>query len=144
MAAKGVNKVIILGNLGAEPEIRFLPNGEPVANFTVATSEHWTDKSGEKKDAVEWHRCTAYNKLASIIQEYVHKGDKIYCEGRLQTRSWEQDGIKRYATEIIVNTLQMLGSKQESGQQQTRQAQQHEGRAPAGNGPSEYDQSIPF
>lgn len=119
MAQKGINKVIILGNVGKDPETKYMPNGNAVSTFTLATSESWKDKnSGEKQEKTEWHRCVAYGKLAEIIAEYVKKGSKIYIEGRLQTRSWEQDGIKRYATEIIADQMQMLDGKQDQEQTQ--------------------------
>lgn len=112
--ARGVNKAIILGNVGQDPEVRFLPNGNPVANLSVATSEAWTDKqSGQKQERTEWHRVVAFNKLAEIIQQYVKKGSKIYIEGKIQTRKWQgQDGQDRYSTEIVANDMQMLDSRQ--------------------------------
>jgi len=107
-----VNKVILIGNCGGDPEIRYMPNGNAVVNLTIATSESWKDKnSGENVDKTEWHRIVFFNKLAEIVGEYVHKGSKLYIEGRLQTRSWEQDGVKRYATEIVANEMQMLDSR---------------------------------
>lgn len=107
-----VNKVIVLGNLGKDPEIRYMPNGEAVANFSIATTETWKDKSGEKKEKTEWHNCVAYKKLAEIIGEYVKKGSQIYVEGKLQTRKWQdKEGKDRYTTEIIINEMKMLGSK---------------------------------
>ena len=131
MASKGVNKAVILGNVGDDPSIRYMPNGKAVANFTVATSESWKDQQGQKQERVEWHRCTAYDKLAEIIGEYVKKGSKLYLEGKLQTRKWQdQQGQDRYTTEIIVSEMQMLdgkpqqGSQQYQGQQQQPQRQQ--------------------
>ncbi len=108
-----VNKVIILGNVGNDPDIRFLPSGESVANFSLATSETWKDKnSGEKKEATEWHRCSAFGKLAEIIGQYVKKGSSIYVEGSLKTRKWQdKDGSDRYTTEIRVDQMTMLGGK---------------------------------
>ena len=116
--ARGINKAIILGNVGQDPEVRFLPNGNPVANLSVATSDAWTDKqSGQKQERTEWHRVVAFNKLAEIIQQYVKKGSKIYIEGKIQTRKWQgQDGQDRYSTEIVANDMQMLDSRQ-GGQQ---------------------------
>ena len=112
MATRGVNKVILVGNCGGDPEIRYMPNGNAVVNLTIATSENWKDKnSGDNVEKTEWHRIVFFNKLAEIVGEYVRKGSKLYIEGRLQTRSWEQDGVKRYATEIIANEMQMLDSR---------------------------------
>ena len=112
MASRGVNKVILIGNVGADPETRYMPNGNAVTNITLATSETWKDKTtGEQQERTEWHRVTFYQRLAEIVAEYVRKGSKLYIEGRLQTRSWEQDGVKRYATDIIANEMQMLDSR---------------------------------
>ncbi|WP_115720072.1 single-stranded DNA-binding protein [Gallaecimonas mangrovi] len=118
MASRGINKVIIVGNLGGDPEVRYMPNGNAVANFTVATSESWKDKqTGEQKELTEWHRMVIYGRLAEIAGEYLRKGSKVYLEGRLQTRKWTgQDGQDRYTTEIIANEMQMLDSRQ-GGQQ---------------------------
>lgn len=111
-----VNKVIIIGNLGRDPEVRYMPNGEAVTNISVATTEKWTDKSsGEKKEITEWHRITFYRKLAEIAGQYLKSGSQVYVEGRLQTRKWtDKDGVERYTTEIIADTLQMLGSKSQA------------------------------
>ena len=110
--AKGVNKVIIVGNLGQDPEVRYMPNGEAVANITLATSESWKDQQGQLQERTEWHRCVAYRKLAEIIGEYLKKGAKIYIEGKLRTREWvDQQGQKRYTTEIIANEMQMLDGR---------------------------------
>ncbi|ROQ18301.1 single-stranded DNA-binding protein [Gallaecimonas pentaromativorans] len=113
MASRGINKVIIVGNLGGDPEVRYMPNGNAVANFTVATSESWKDKqTGEQKELTEWHRMVIYGRLAEIAGEYLRKGSKVYMEGRLQTRKWAgQDGQDRYTTEIIVSEMQMLDSR---------------------------------
>ena len=113
MASRGINKVIIVGNLGQDPEVRFMPNGGAVANFTVATSETWKDKqTGEQKEKTEWHRIVIYQRLAEIAGEYLKKGSKVYLEGRLQTRKWQnQQGADQYTTEIIVNDMQMLDSR---------------------------------
>ncbi|RXJ71953.1 single-stranded DNA-binding protein [Veronia nyctiphanis] len=113
MASRGVNKVILVGNLGNDPEIRYLPNGGAVANLTVATSETWRDKNtGENKEQTEWHRIVMYRRLAEIAGEYLKKGSKVYLEGRLQTRKWQgQDGQDRYTTEIVANEMQMLDSR---------------------------------
>ena len=112
-----VNKVIIVGNLGRDPETRYMPNGEAVTNVAVATTESWKDKNtGEKKELTEWHRITFYRKLAEIAGQYLKKGSQVYVEGRLQTRKWtDKDGVERYTTEIIADTMQMLGSRQGMG-----------------------------
>ncbi len=112
-----VNKVIIVGNLGRDPETRYMPNGEAVTNVAVATTESWKDKSsGEKKELTEWHRITFYRKLAEIAGQYLKKGSQVYVEGRLQTRKWtDKDGVERYTTEIIADSMQMLGSRQGMG-----------------------------
>ena len=108
----GVNKVILVGNLGGDPEIRYTPSGAAVANFTIATSENWKDKDGQKQEKTEWHKIVVFAKLAEICGEYLHKGKQVYIEGRIQTRQWEdRDGNKRYTTEIVANQMQMLGSK---------------------------------
>lgn len=106
-----VNKVILMGNLGRDPEVRYMPNGEAVANFSIATTENWKDKSGQKQEKTEWHNIVMYRKLAEIAGEYLKKGRPVYIEGRLQTRKWEKDGVTRYSTEIIADQMQMLGGK---------------------------------
>jgi single-strand DNA-binding protein len=118
MASRGVNKVIIVGNLGQDPEVRPMPNGAAVANFTIATSESWKDKqTGEQKEQTEWHRIVMYRRLAEIAGEYLRKGSKVYIEGRLQTRKWQdQQGQDRYTTEIVANEMQMLDSRTGGGQ----------------------------
>ncbi|CAM3833700.1 single-stranded DNA-binding protein [Avibacterium endocarditidis] len=114
----GVNKVIIVGNLGNDPEIRTMPNGEAVANISVATSESWMDKNtGERREITEWHRIVFYRRQAEIVGEYLRKGSKVYVEGRLRTRKWQdQNGQDRYTTEIQGDVLQMLDSRAERGQ----------------------------
>ena len=109
----GVNKVILIGNLGNDPDMRYMPNGEPVANISIATSETWNDKNtGEKREKTEWHRVVAFRKLAEIIGQYCKKGSKIYIEGKLQTRKWtDQSGQQRYTTEIVADNIQMLDSR---------------------------------
>ena len=163
MAKKGVNKVIICGNLGQDPEVRYMPNGNAVANISVATSESWKDKSTqEQKEETEWHRCVCYGKLAEIIGEYLKKGSKIYLEGKLKTRKWQdQQGVDRYTTEIVFDEMQMMDSKpqvaaQSPAQQQpqrTAQQQQNNGYAAARNAPKkptyneppmDFDDDIPF
>jgi single-strand DNA-binding protein len=112
----GINKAIIIGRLGRDPEVRYTPSGVAVANFTVATSEDWKDKeSGEKKERTEWHRIVAFGKLGEICGQYLSKGRQVYIEGRIQTRDWEdQNGVKRYTTEIVASQMQMLGAKDEA------------------------------
>lgn len=111
--ARGVNKVIIIGNLGADPEVRYMPSGSAVTNIRVATSEGWKDKqSGEMQERTEWHRIVFFNRLAEIASEYLRKGSKVYVEGSLRTNKWQdQSGNERYTTEIIANTMQMLDGK---------------------------------
>lgn len=111
--ARGVNKVIIIGNLGADPEVRYMPSGSAVTNIRVATSEGWKDKqSGETQERTEWHRIVFFNRLAEIASEYLRKGSKVYIEGSLRTNKWQdQSGAERYTTEIIANSMQMLDSK---------------------------------
>jgi single-strand DNA-binding protein len=107
-----INKAILIGNLGRDPEVRYTQNGTAVANFTIATSEKWKDKtSGEMQERTEWHRIVAFGKLGEICGEYLSKGRQVYIEGRLQTRSWEQEGVTRYTTEIVANDMKMLGPK---------------------------------
>ena len=107
---RGVNKVILVGNLGADPEVRYSSTGTAVANFRIATSENWTNKEGGKETRTEWHRIVAFGKLAEICAEYLNKGKQVYVEGRLQSRSWEdKDGNKRWTTEIVANNVVMLG-----------------------------------
>ncbi len=154
MAQRGLNKVILLGNLGKDPEVKYMPNGNAVANITLATSETWNDKSsGEKKEKTEWHRVVFFGKLAEIVGQYLKKGSKIYVEGKLQTRKWQgQDGQDRYTTEVVVDiggTMQMLDSRGESGfapaqsapQQQNTAPQQQPAAAVVDDG---FDDDIPF
>lgn len=109
----GINKVILVGNLGADPEIRYTPGGMAVANFSLATSETFS-KDGQKQTKTEWHKIVAFGKLAEICGEYLSKGRQVYIEGKIQTRSWEdKEGVKKYMTEIVANSMQMLGSKGE-------------------------------
>lgn len=120
MASRGVNKVILVGNLGQDPEVRYMPNGGAVANITLATSETWRDKqTGEQKEKTEWHRVVLFGKLAEVAGEYLRKGSQVYIEGALQTRKWtDQAGVEKYTTEIVVNvggTMQMLGGRQGGG-----------------------------
>ena len=147
--SRGVNKVILIGNVGSDVVCKYMPNGTAVANFSVATSEEWKDKnSGEKQEKVEWHRIAIFGKLAEIVEKYVKKGSKLYLEGRLQTREWEQDGVKRYSTEVVCNELQMLDSKPQGGQQNnsTQVNNQPQGQSQQA-APSSFDDfadDIPF
>jgi single-strand DNA-binding protein len=111
--ARGVNKVILIGNLGRDPEVRYMPNGQAVANVTIATSEGWKDKNtGEQQERTEWHRVVFFRRLAEIAGEYLKKGSKVYIEGKLQTRKWQDNqGQDRYTTEIVANEMQMLDSR---------------------------------
>lgn len=116
MASRGVNKVILVGNLGNDPEVRYMPNGNAVANLSIATSESWKDQQGQLQEKTEWHKVTMYRRLAEIAGEYLKKGSQIYLEGKLQTRKWQdQQGNDRYTTEVIADQLQMLGGRNESG-----------------------------
>ena len=112
----GVNKVILVGNLGSDPTVRYTPGGQAVANFNIATTERFNNKAGEREERTEWHRIVAWGKLAEICQQYLKKGKQVYIEGRLQTRQWEdQQGQKRQTTEIVASNMQMLGRVGESG-----------------------------
>ena len=152
MASRGVNKVILVGNVGNDPEVRYMPNGNAVANISIATSDSWKDRNtGEQQERTEWHRVVFFNRLAEIVEQYVKKGTKLYLEGRLQTRSYEQDGVKKYSTEIVANEMQMLdsrgatGSNQEFGDQSnspTSPPQDSEQQASANF--DNFDDDIPF
>ncbi|QOR40242.1 single-stranded DNA-binding protein [Billgrantia diversa] len=140
--ARGVNKVILIGNLGQDPEVRFMPSGSPVANLRVATTDTWTDKqSGQRQERTEWHSVVLFNRLAEIAQQYLKKGSRVYLEGRLQTRKWQgQDGQDRYTTEIVCNDMQMLDTRsgdfggQQPGASMPQQQQGGYGNAPAQGG----------
>ncbi|HBV4265999.1 TPA: single-stranded DNA-binding protein [Klebsiella pneumoniae] len=159
MASRGVNKVILVGNLGQDPEVRYMPNGGAVANITLATSESWRDKqTGENKEVTEWHRVVLFGKLAEVAGEYLRKGSQVYIEGQLRTRKWtDQAGVEKYTTEVVVNvggTMQMLGGRAQNASQPGNQPQggqqfsgqpQTTGTAPAaGNEPPPFDDDIPF
>lgn len=165
MASRGINKVILVGNLGQDPEVRYLPNGGAVANISIATSETWKDKqTGEQKDKTEWHRVVIFGKLAEIAGEYLKKGSQVYIEGQLQTRKWQdQSGQDKYTTEIVVNiggTLQILGSRgsnsgEDFPQQNWGQSANNNSSAPAARKapapqqpsnepPMDFDDDIPF
>jgi len=148
--ARGVNKVILVGNLGKDPEVRYSPSGSAMANVTLATTESWKDKqTGEKQEKTEWHRVVFFNRLAEIVGEYLKKGSQVYVEGRLQTRKWQgQDGQDRYTTEIVANEMQMLGGRAGGGTSDWG-ANQDSGAgqaAPAGSPPpaDDFDDDVPF
>mgnify|MGYP001452006217 CR=1 FL=1 len=142
--ARGINKVILIGNLGQDPEVRFTPSGTAVANLNLATSDTWMDRqSGQRQERTEWHRVVLFNKTAEIAQQYLKKGSKVYIEGRLQTRKWQdQNGQDRYSTEIVANDIQMLDSRggdfQGGGAPQGGYAQQ----APAQQAPPQYGECV--
>ena len=161
--ARGINKVIIVGNVGGDPETRYMPSGSAVTNLTVATNESWKDKqTGEQKERTEWHRVAMFNRLAEIAAEYLRKGSQVYIEGKLRTRKWQdKSGQDRYTTEIIADEMQMLGGRGGSGggggnfgggQQggapsgggQQGGGQQGGGNAPPQPGPDDFDDDIPF
>ena len=160
--ARGINKVILVGNLGQDPETRYMPSGAAVTNFTDATNESWKDKqTGEQKERTEWHKVAMFGRLAEIAAEYLRKGSQVYIEGKLRTRKWQgQDGQDRYTTEIIADEMQMLGGRggaggggsfggggggggQQGGGQQGG-GQQGGGSAPPQPGPDDFDDDIPF
>ena len=148
MANRGINKVILVGHLGQDPEIRYMPNGNAVANFNIATSESWKDKqTGENRDKTEWHKIVVFGKLAEIAGQYLKKGTQVYLEGQLQTRKWQdQSGQDHYTTEVVINpiggTMQILGSRQYDGEpKQTAQpAQAQTQEAP----PIDFSDDVPF
>ncbi|PNA91475.1 MULTISPECIES: single-stranded DNA-binding protein [unclassified Pseudomonas] len=155
--SRGVNKVILVGTCGQDPEVRYLPNGNAVTNLSLATSEQWMDKqSGQKVERTEWHRGSLFGKVAEIAGEYLRKGSQRYIEGKLQTREREKDGIKRYTTEIVVDingTMQLLGSRpqgQQPGQAPDRQPRQQRPARPQQNQQAappdkdSFDDDIPF
>ncbi len=173
MATRGVNKVILVGNLGQDPEVRYMPSGGAVANITIATSESWRDKAtGEQREKTEWHRVALFGKLAEVAGEYLRKGSQVYIEGQLQTRKWQdQNGQERFTTEVVVQgfngVMQMLGGRQQQGggmnqgqpqqqggwgqpQQPARQSQPPQQQAPQQSQPQyneppmDFDDDIPF
>lgn len=151
MARSGVNKVILIGNLGQDPEIRVMSNGNSVANINLATTEGWRDKdSGEQKELTEWHRVVLFRKLAEIAGEYLKKGAKVYIEGSLRTRKWQdKNGVDRYTTEIQADNMQMLDSRGGSGAVPSRkgdESQPPQGLSykPDAESPLDFDDSIPF
>lgn len=155
MATRGVNKVILVGNLGSDPEIRYMPNGGAVANITIATSDSWRDKAtGEQREKTEWHRVALFGKLAEVAGEYLKKGSQVYIEGQLQTRKWQdQSGQDRYTTEVVVQgfngVMQMLGGRTGGGQPQQQQqggwGQPQQPQQPQYNEPPmDFDDDIPL
>lgn len=153
--SRGVNKVILVGNLGKDPEVRYMQNGDAVANLTIATSESWTEKeSGEKKEVTEWHRVTMFRKLGEIAEQYLKKGSQVYIEGKLKTQKYQdkETGADRYSTTIIADQMQMLGGKTGASQGQPQQgmqkpqqaAQQKGGYSPGDGGFDDFDDDIPF
>jgi len=140
----GINKVILIGNLGNDPEVRYTPSGDAVANFSIATSEEWKDKNtGEKKERTEWHRIVAWRRLGEICGEYLSKGRQVYVEGRIQTNAWEdKEGNKRYTTEILANTVQFLGGRDAAGSSRSESPPIPEYPGTPVTGPGDDD--IPF
>jgi single-strand DNA-binding protein len=149
-----VNKVILVGNLGQDPEVRYSPNGGAIANVTLATTRNWKDKNGEKQEHTEWHRVVFYDKLAEIVGEYLKKGRSVYVEGRLQTRKWQdKEGKDRYTTEIVAQEMQMLGSRSggETGMDSAPRSQParadstpESSRPSGGSGFDDMEDDIPF
>ena len=147
--ARGVNKAIILGSLGQDPDIRYTAGGAAVANISIATNEQWKDKeSGEMQERTEWHRVVFFGRLAEIVGEYLRKGSQVYVEGRIQTRKWQdKEGKDRYTTEIVANEMQMLGSKSGGTTASFDQSQQPQQSAPAASAQGsndDFDDDIPF
>lgn len=153
--ARGVNKVILVGNLGKDPETRYMPNGKAVTNFSIATSESWTDKqSGDKQERTEWHNIVMFEKLAEIAAEYLRKGSQVYVEGSLRTRKWQdKEGKDRYTTEIVARDMQMLGGRGGAGggggtgggeSRASRPAPAEERGPPSGGDEGGFDDDIPF
>ncbi|MGH8222780.1 MAG: single-stranded DNA-binding protein [Woeseiaceae bacterium] len=143
--ARGVNKVIIIGNLGADPDTRYIPSGSAVTNLSVATNESWKDKqTGEQKDRTEWHKVAMFGRLAEIAAEYLRKGSQVYIEGRLRTRKWQdQQGNDRYTTEIVADEMQMLGGRGGGGAMPAMSDSSERSPAPAASS-DDFDDDIPF
>lgn len=141
-----LNKVILIATLGKDPEVRHMPNGDAVANFSVATNEKWKDKQGQQQERTEWHNIVMYRRLAEIAGQYLKRGSQVYLEGKLQTRKWEKDGVDRYTTEIVVDQMQMLGGKSEGQRSQAAPSPAPEQRQPQqGNAKAdEFEDDIPF
>jgi single-strand DNA-binding protein len=146
--ARGINKVILVGNLGADPETRYMPSGSAVTNLSVATSESWKDKqTGEQKERTEWHKVAMFNRLAEIAAEYLRKGSQVYIEGKLRTRKWQdRDGNDRWTTEIVADEMQMLGGRGGGGGSAPMSSGQDSGppSSPPQTGPEDFDDDIPF
>jgi len=144
--ARGINKVILVGNLGSDPEVRYTASGDAVANVNVATAESWKDKqTGEKQERTEWHRVVMFRRLGEIAGEYLKKGSQVYIEGKLQTRKWQdKNGNDRYTTEIVANDMQMLGSRGGSSSYNNESAPPPAQPATASAGPDDFDDDIPF
>ena len=146
----GVNKVILIGRLGKDPEVRNLENGVAVANFTMATSETYKDRTtGEKKETTEWHNVVLWRGLAEVSQKYLHKGDLVYIEGKLRTRSWEKEGVTRYTTEIVADNMTMLGSRGGAGSNSSsdygsRSTERAPSDAGSYNAPGDSTDDLPF
>ena len=143
--ARGINKVIIVGNLGADPDSRAMPSGNAVTNISVATSESWNDRdTGEKKEKTEWHRVVFFNRLAEIAAQYLKKGSQVYVEGKLQTRKWEdKEGNERWTTEVVANQMQMLGDRM-SGDMSNDNASSSQSTSDNDFSTDEFDDDIPF
>lgn len=154
-----INKVMLIGNLGKDPEIRYMPSGDAIANLTLATTENWKDKAGEKQEKTEWHRVSMFGRLAEIAGEYLKKGSSVYIEGKLQTRKWQdKEGNDRYTTEIVANEMKMLGSRASggdtgmertapnmaSGSKAARPASAPASSATGGSGFDDMEDDIPF
>jgi len=146
-----VNKVILIGNLGKDPETRYMSNGDAVTNITLATTDTWKDKNGEKQEKTEWHRVTFYRKLAEIAGEYLKKGRSVYIEGRLETRKWtDKNGVERYTTDIIASDMKMLGNRSGSGSfespdhEEDNSASSRPSSAKGASGFDDMDDDIPF
>lgn len=143
--ARGVNKVILVGNLGADPDTRYSASGSAVTRISIATSERWKDKqSGEQQERTEWHRVVFFGRLAEIAAEYLRKGSQVYVEGSLRTSSYEKEGQKHYSTDIIGNEMQMLGSRQGGGDYEARAQDNAPRGKPATADSGEFDDDIPF
>jgi single-strand DNA-binding protein len=145
MSRGTVNKVVLIGNLGADPEIRFTPGGAQVASFNLATTESWTDRKGESQERTEWHRIVMWRRLAEIAGQYLKKGKRIYLEGKLQTRTWEdQKGQRRYITEIVASSMEMLDSPAGPAELDLEYGRDKDGRAPIPAGVEAGEDGLPF
>ncbi len=143
---RGVNKVIVVGNLGSDPDTRYMPSGSAVTNLSIATSEAWKDKqTGEQKERTEWHKVAMFGKLAEIAAEYLRKGSQVYIEGKLRTRKWQdKEGKDRWTTEIVADEMQMLGGRSGGGAPAMNESQGSSAPPPASSGSNEFDDDIPF